>query len=85
MKVPTVLRIKAANQKNNRLELLKNIYGQKKSGRVWNKYLVKGLLKIGFEKYLGDAGKKPSYRVEGQGFILVPKAGFFVSDGSTTN
>ena len=50
MKVPTVLRIKAVNQKNNRLELLKNIYGQKKSGRVWNKYLVKGLLKIDFEK-----------------------------------
>ena len=30
------------------LELVRNLYGQKQAGRVWNKFLHKGLLKAGF-------------------------------------
>jgi Reverse transcriptase (RNA-dependent DNA polymerase) len=30
------------------LEILRNIYGQKQAGRVWNQYLVQKLLSIGF-------------------------------------
>jgi hypothetical protein len=30
------------------LKILKNIYGQKQAGRVWNQHLHKGLVKIGF-------------------------------------
>ena len=30
------------------LKLVRNLYGQKQAGRVWNKFLHKGLLKAGF-------------------------------------
>jgi Reverse transcriptase (RNA-dependent DNA polymerase) len=30
------------------LKVLRNVYGQKQAGRVWNQYLVKGLLELGF-------------------------------------
>ena len=34
--------------KTHVLKLIKNLYGQKQVGRVWNKYLHEGLSKIGF-------------------------------------
>ncbi len=36
------------------LKLLKNIYGQKQAGRVWNEYLVDKLRSIGFKPSLID-------------------------------
>ena len=38
------------NNKDHALEVLRNIYGQKQSGRVWNKYLVRRLNSLGFTK-----------------------------------
>ena len=32
------------------LKLLKNVYGQKQAGRVWNKHLHKGLIQLGFQQ-----------------------------------
>ena len=32
------------------LKLLQNIYGGKNSGRIWNEYLVQGLINIGFKQ-----------------------------------
>jgi Reverse transcriptase (RNA-dependent DNA polymerase) len=32
------------------LKLLKNIYGQKQAGRVWNEFLLQGLKEIGFQQ-----------------------------------
>ena len=32
------------------LELVRNLYGQKQAGRVWNKHLHKGLIDIGFQQ-----------------------------------
>ena len=29
---------------------MKNIYGQKQAGRVWNKYLCEGLTNLGFQQ-----------------------------------
>ena len=37
-----------------------------------DKSILHRLKKITFEKFLGDAGKKSSYRVEGKGYIVVP-------------
>ena len=34
--------------KTHVLKLIKNLYGQKQAGRVWNKYLHEGLSEIGF-------------------------------------
>jgi Reverse transcriptase (RNA-dependent DNA polymerase) len=34
--------------KNHVLKLIRNIYGQKQAGRVWNDYLMEGLKSIGF-------------------------------------
>jgi hypothetical protein len=36
------------------LKLLRNVYGQKQAGRVWNQHLVNGLLEIGFTQSLTD-------------------------------
>jgi hypothetical protein len=36
------------NRNTHVLKLLKNLYGQKQAGRVWNKHLTSGLVKIGF-------------------------------------
>jgi Reverse transcriptase (RNA-dependent DNA polymerase) len=32
------------------LKVLRNVYGQKQAGRVWNQFLVKGLLELGFHQ-----------------------------------
>jgi Reverse transcriptase (RNA-dependent DNA polymerase) len=32
------------------LKLLRNIYGQKQAGRVWNEYLISGLVELGFQQ-----------------------------------
>jgi hypothetical protein len=36
------------SRKTHCLRLIKNLYGQKQAGRVWNKHLHKGLIKMGF-------------------------------------
>ena len=38
----------------HRLKFHNNLYGQKQSGRVWNKYLTTGLVARGFRKTLID-------------------------------
>ena len=38
------------NSKDYCLKLRKNVYGQKQAGRIWNKHLHKGLMKMGFEQ-----------------------------------
>jgi hypothetical protein len=37
------------------LQLKKNLYGQKQAGRVWNKHLHKGLVKLSFKQSNIDA------------------------------
>ena len=37
-----------------------------------NRIIIHHLKKIEYEQYLGDSGRKSSYRVEGRGFIMVP-------------
>ena len=36
------------------LQLLRNLYGQKQAGRVWNKHLVDKLKSIGFKQSVID-------------------------------
>jgi hypothetical protein len=38
----------AGTRQTHCLQLKKNLYGQKQAGRVWNKHLHKGLVKLGF-------------------------------------
>lgn len=40
--------------KNKALKLINNLYGQQQAGRVWNKFLTKGLLSIGFVQSMHD-------------------------------
>jgi hypothetical protein len=42
------------SRKTHCLRIIKNIYGQKQAGRVWNKYLHKGLIKMGFQQSSND-------------------------------
>jgi hypothetical protein len=50
MELPKGVEMHDGNRKTHVLKLLKNLYGQKQAGRVWNQHLVKGLLKIGFQQ-----------------------------------
>jgi hypothetical protein len=50
MELPMGIETKYGNRKMHVLKLLKNLYGQKQAGRVWNQHLVKGLKSIGFKQ-----------------------------------
>ena len=54
MEVPQGIDTTKGNSKDMVLKLLKNIYGQKQAGRVWNSYLVEKLASIGFYPSLID-------------------------------
>ena len=48
MKLPLGIKIDGVSNRTHCLQLLRNLYGQKQAGRVWNRFLVEGLLNIGF-------------------------------------
>jgi hypothetical protein len=50
MELPMGIETKYGKGETHVLKLLKNLYGQKQAGRVWNQHLVKGLKSIGFEQ-----------------------------------
>ena len=50
MELPHGIKTKHGNGKTHVLKLLKNLYGQKQAGRVWNQHLVKRLKAIGFQQ-----------------------------------
>ena len=54
MEVPQGIETVTGNSKDMVLKLLKNIYGQKQAGCVWNSYLVEKLASIGFRTSLID-------------------------------
>ncbi len=49
MELPQGVQVATSNSKDHVLKLLKNIYGQKQAGRVWNSFLVDKLTSIGFQ------------------------------------
>jgi Reverse transcriptase (RNA-dependent DNA polymerase) len=53
MEVPKGFHV-LGSRDNHVLKILKNIYGQKQAGRVWNEYLTKGLIDIGFTQSKND-------------------------------
>ena len=54
MELPQGIQTRHGNSKDYVLKLLRNLYGQKQAGRVWNEYLVEKLLSIGFSQSLID-------------------------------
>jgi hypothetical protein len=48
MEVPVGFDLPSKNKKAYCLKLKKNIYGTKQAGRVWNKFVHKGLLELGY-------------------------------------
>ncbi|MFN7263289.1 MAG: reverse transcriptase domain-containing protein, partial [Cyanobacteriota bacterium] len=50
MSVPKGFEIEGAEPGDYVFKLNRNLYGQKQAGRVWNKYLVKGLTELGFKQ-----------------------------------
>jgi hypothetical protein len=49
MELPQGIQVATGNSKDHVLKLLKNIYGQKQAGWVWNSFLVDKLTSIGFQ------------------------------------
>jgi hypothetical protein len=49
MEQPQGIQVVTGNSKDHVLKLLKNIYGQKQAGRVWNSFLVDKLTSIRFQ------------------------------------
>jgi len=54
MELPQYIHTTLGDAHDYVLKLLRNIYGQKQAGRVWNQYLVDKLLSIGFVQSLVD-------------------------------
>ena len=54
MEVPQGIKTATGNSKDHVLKLLKNIYGQKQAGRVWNSFLVDKLTSLGYTSLLID-------------------------------
>ena len=54
MELPQGIQTKTGNSKDHVLKLLKNIYGQKQSGRVWNSFLVDKFTSLGYTASLID-------------------------------
>jgi hypothetical protein len=54
MELPQGIQTEHGNSKDHVLKLLRNIYGQKQAGRVWNHYLTSKLLEVGFTQSLVD-------------------------------
>ena len=54
MSLPFGIELKGGNSDDYVLKLLKNLYGQKQAGRVWNEHLVEKLHSIGFTSSLID-------------------------------
>ncbi len=48
MELPQGIETAEGNSEDHVLKLLKNIYGQKQAGRLWNEYLIDRLNSIGF-------------------------------------
>ena len=50
MKIPKGFEVTGSNPENYVLRLNKNVYGQKRASRVWNKYLERKLIEeVGFK------------------------------------
>lgn len=54
MKIPKDFVIDGHTRKTHALKLLKNVYGQKQAGRVWNRYLHNSLLAMGWRQSKAD-------------------------------
>ena len=54
MRLPQGYKRKGISRKTHTLKLLRNVYGQKQAGRVWNKYMDQGMREIGFKPSLYD-------------------------------
>jgi hypothetical protein len=52
MELPQGIKTATGNSKNHVLKLLKNIYGQKQAGRVWNSFLVDKLTSLSYTSLL---------------------------------
>ena len=48
MQLPQGYQCRGMTRKTHALKLIRNVYGQKQAGRVWNKYMDKGMKIIGF-------------------------------------
>ena len=48
MRLPQGYHCKGITKDTHVLKLIRNIYGQKQAGRVWNKYLDEGMKEVGF-------------------------------------
>ena len=56
MEIPRGVTLNGAERSLYVLHLKQNLYGMKQAGRVWNKHLVDGLVKLGFKQSLVDEG-----------------------------
>jgi hypothetical protein len=54
MQIPKGFEIEGKTRKTHVLKLIKNLYGQKQAGRVWNQHLHEKLLKLGWEQSKAD-------------------------------
>jgi Reverse transcriptase (RNA-dependent DNA polymerase) len=54
MQIPKGFTIDGGQRGTHALKLIKNLYGQKQAGRIWNQHLHKAMLELGWEQSKAD-------------------------------
>ena len=54
MKIPRDFTIEGKDRRTHVLKLIKNLYGQKQAGRIWNQHLHNSLLELGWTQSIAD-------------------------------
>jgi histone deacetylase 1/2 len=80
MELPKGVEMADGSRKTHVLKLLKNLYGQKQAGRVWNLHLIKGLSKIGFRQ--SEIDECVSFYRDQTIFVVYVDDGIFASPNS---
>ena len=83
LQLPDGIETDSGNSRTHVLKLLRNVYGQKQAGKVWDDFLSEKVFKIGFERSKMD--ECVFYRDNLVFLVYIDDGIFFSLDGTSIN